>query len=291
MPEPLVIMALIASPSDFPSWPRERQRERYRRVLDWHDFVRSHNPDRIPWIWGTHQVLSHDKLSPLSSMHIVVYRVENLSEFDHLMANDPLRECSRYTTWVLASLMEDHEKDLQRFNRFKKELFGDQDPMSIPEFRALKALYRGPPDYVGQYKPQEPPNVPIDLSKSPEEEEKLQILVAETNTDGNQDFEDARQLIIYEKILWWAEYASMLISRGQLSHGWTWHNFCEADQFSVISEAAVAIYTVDSWDEWDKLYSLNPLRRSATKFWSIVLQPALKQFEMDRARYEIAARE
>ena len=41
---PLEILLLIASPADFPSWSREQQRDRNRRVLEWHDFIRARNP-------------------------------------------------------------------------------------------------------------------------------------------------------------------------------------------------------------------------------------------------------
>jgi len=286
---PLEILLLIASPADFPSWSREQQRDRNRRVLEWHDFIRARNPSQVPYVWGTHQLLSHTDLSPLNAMHAAVYRVESMAEYDELMLEDPLRDCSRYATFQLADLMHDHERDLARFNKIKSELFGNKDPASFPEYQKLRSLYTNAPDYVGKHKPQDPPNVPHDLSAKFSGESKLQVLIVETNTDGNQDFDDARQLIIYEKVLWWADYASKLITDGILTHGWTLHNFCNAVKFEAVREGAAAVYSVDSWEQFDSLYTLNPVRR-AGQFWSVVLQPAQQQFEQDRRRYEVSLR-
>src|SRR6516164_10342108 len=98
---PLEIMAIIASPADFPSWSRDLQRDRHKRVVEWADFIRAHNPSTVPYVWGTHQLLSHTELSSLNNMHVVVYRVDMMSEYNRLMIEDPLRDCSRYITFAL----------------------------------------------------------------------------------------------------------------------------------------------------------------------------------------------
>jgi hypothetical protein len=284
---PLEVMVLTCSPDDFPSWPRDRQRERHKRVIEWQDFVRSHNPSRIPYVWGAHQLLSHTQLSNLNDMHVAVYRVDHMAEFDRMMIEDPLRDCSRYVTFALASLSEDHERDLKRFNKIKQELFAGKEMAAVPEYQKLRSLYTQAPDYVGKHPPRDPPNPVIDLSARAKHEEKVEILVIESNTDPNQDFPDAQQLIVYEKVLWWADYASMLIGEGILTHGWTLHNFCDSEKFEGQREGAMGVYACESWEHFDSLYALNPVRR-AGKFWTVHLQPAQQQMEQDRLRYDLA---
>jgi hypothetical protein len=94
---------------------------------------------------------------------------------------------------------------------------------------------------------------------------------------------DAKQLISYEKVIWWADYAWMLIHNKQVSHGWNFHDFCDAAGFAGNSEGATLVYSVDSFDEFDEIYPLDPLRLKGS-FWSIVLQPIAKQEQVDRMR-------
>lgn len=284
---PLEILVLVSSPDDYPSWARDRQRERNRRVLEWHNFVRSHNPSKIPFVWGTHQLLSQTGFSTQNSAHVLVYRVETMSEFDRLMIEDPLRDCSQYATFALAPLSEDHARDLARFEKIKGELFRNQGVPTQSEYEKLRALYTSAPDYVGKHPPQDPPNMPTDVSAKGAAEDRVNVLVIESNTDANQDFSDAEQLIVYEKVLWWADYASKLIGEGLLSHGWTLHNFCNSLKFEGQREGAAAVYSCESWEQFDSLYSLNPVRR-AGKFWTVLLQPFHQQVAADKLRYEIS---
>ena len=85
------IMVLITNPPDFGSWPSDMKIERYRRVLEWHDYISRLNPVRVPQVWGTHQILSQIRPSPVQEMLIAVYRVSTLFEFDDLLYRDPLR--------------------------------------------------------------------------------------------------------------------------------------------------------------------------------------------------------
>jgi hypothetical protein len=285
-PEYVDVMVLIANPPDFISWPIDRQIDRYARVREWHDFVAEHNPHRIPWVWGTHQVISHTGLSDLHSMHIAVYRSESLFEFDRLIAEDPLRHCSRYTTFYLAPLKEDHERDVRRFERQKRELLGDRTFADSPVVHEIRQQWTSAPDYVGKYPYQDPPNETVDVrSESLNDDSKIRVLIAESNSDWMMNMRDADQLQIYEKVLWWGDYASMLISQGKLSHGWTLHNFCSADGFEGQREGAVAILSVDNIDQFDELYATNPVRRSG-KFWSVMLQPIQRQRQIDERMYQ-----
>ena len=59
----LEFLVLIANPADFSSWPAAAKIDRYERVIEWHDFIARSNPIRVPYVWGTHQVLSHTELS------------------------------------------------------------------------------------------------------------------------------------------------------------------------------------------------------------------------------------
>jgi len=292
---PYEIMVIITNPEDFASWPADQKKDRHKRVLDWHQFVRANNPGKITQAWGTHQILSQNGLSNINNMHLAVYNVPDLREYDRLMVEDPLRDVSRYGTFFLQSLKGDHAKDFERTNKLRDHLFKENaalrtDPDS--EYAKLRQLYTQAPDFVGNYTPRDPPNEIMDfnsrtLDTAKKEDESTNVLIIETNTDESQSHDDGRKLILYEKILWWADYASMLIGKGQITHGWTQHNFCDAEDYASGREGAVVVHRTDTWEEFDKLYADNPIRTHG-KFWSIVLQPLELQYELDKRRAEIA---
>jgi hypothetical protein len=144
------------------------------------------------------------------------------------------------------------------------------------------ALYSNKPDFVGKYEPIAPLNPLKGYSDS--DNSKIEILVAGTNTEESMSWSDAKQVIVYEKISWWAHYASMLIHRGQVTHGWNFHDFCEVAAGGATNSCGAAlIYSVSSLDEFDSLYSLDPVCRKG-RFWSIVLQPIARQELLDKRR-------
>jgi hypothetical protein len=277
-------LILVSNTDDFHSWPQQKKVERYERVLEWHQFVRA-NKKNVPYVWGTHQVLSANAFSKLRSMHVLVYRVESLSELDELMDRDPLRDVSQYMTWILSPLEDDLSKDIKRITRLRTNLAGGKDLSTNPAWNELRALYTHPPDFVGQYSPVAPPNKPKEYSDEPSDE--IEILICGTNPPDFMSWSDAKQLISYEKVIWWADYAWMLIHRGQVKYGWNFHDFCASDSFASNSEGSALVYTVGSFDEFDEIYPLDPLRLKGS-FWSIVLQPIAKQEQIDERRLEDA---
>src|SRR5262245_22667930 len=100
--EYMEFLVLVSNPDDFMGWSQQRKIERYQRTLEWHDFVGQHNPTKMPYVWGTRQVVSQTRLSNVRSMMAAVYRVKSLDEFDRLMDEDPLRDISKYVTWALS---------------------------------------------------------------------------------------------------------------------------------------------------------------------------------------------
>lgn len=278
---PLEVLVAVSNTDDFHSWSQEKKVDRYERVVEWHDFVRA-NKKKIPYVWGTHQALSQNAFSKVRSMHVLVYRVEDFLEFDELMDQDPLRDVSQYMTWLLSPLEADFDSDRKRFERHLAELGTERALAENKAWKRMRSLYSTKPDFVGKYGPIAPPN-PLKDHSDPDNS-KLEILVAGTNTDDSMSWSDAKQVIVYEKISWWADYASMLIRRGQVSHGWNFHDFCEITAGGATNSCGAAlIYTVCSLDEFDSLYSLDPVRRKG-RFWSMVLQPIARQELLDKSR-------
>jgi hypothetical protein len=287
MAEPtfLEFVVLVASPSDFISWPAVAKIDRYERVMQWHDFVAHNSPSRIPFAWGTHQLLSHTDLSSLVSLAMVVYRVQSLSEFDRLMEEDPLRDVSRYTTWAVSPLADDRQKDITRFNRLKQNLFGTMEEAEYgnkPGWTNLRSQYINAPDYVGKHVFRAPP-MPLRTYRESASSDRIEVFIHGTNPPGLMDWSDAKQLISYEKVLWWHDYIAMLIERGQVSHAWTAKDFCDSTSLKGNTEAAQVVYSVKDLDEFGDLYSLDPLRLKGD-FWSILLQPIEQQRQNDEMR-------
>ncbi|MBY3557345.1 hypothetical protein [Rhizobium laguerreae] len=276
----LEVLVAICNTDDFHGWSQQKKVERYERVLEWHDFVRA-NKDVIPYVWGTHQVLSQNLFSTIRSMHLLVYRVKDLFELDDLMDRDPLRDVSQYLTWLLSPLEDDLVSDLKRLEKLRAE-FGSETSFAENEsWKWTRSLYSQKPEFVGKYKPIAPPNPHKDYSDR--HDGKMEILVVGTNSNDSMNWSDAKQLITYEKISWWADYAWMLIHGGQVTHGWNLHDFCDAKRPAERTCGATLIYSVHDWEEFDGLYSLDPVRRKGS-FWSVVLQPIARQEELDKRR-------
>src|SRR5258706_10415335 len=94
------IMNVISNPDDFARWDPKRKLDRYRRVMEWHDHIRAyHKKGKVPWVWGSHQLLSRVEPTGSQGVLVAVYRVEDWAEYDHLMTvDDPLRDVSTYAT-------------------------------------------------------------------------------------------------------------------------------------------------------------------------------------------------
>jgi hypothetical protein len=207
------------------------------------------------------------------------------SEFDRLMEEDPLRDVSRYTTWAVSPLEDDREKDLRRYNRLRANLFGERaeaEIANVPGWQELRAQYIQAPDYVGKHAFRPPP-MPITPYWDIPREESLQVFLMGTNPPDFMGWSDAKQLIVYEKVLWWADYISMLIEQGLVSHAWTGKDFCDVGGTKGNTESAEVIYRVKDLDQFGELYALDPLRLKGD-FWSIVLQPILLQRRLDEER-------
>ncbi len=97
--------------------------------------------------------------------------------------------------------------------------------------------------------------------------------------------DDARKLIHHEKVMWWHDYMAKMIQEEKVSHAWGTSDFCSISGTNGNSASAIAIYKANDYEEFNHLYSLDPIRRD-TLLWSILLQPIADQRRLDTERFE-----
>jgi hypothetical protein len=283
------VLVIISSTEDFAGWSRSQKLERYRRVVEWHDYAENLQKEgKITHLWGSHQLLSRHRFVNSMGVLLAVYNVTSWSEFDELLLLDPLRDISRYLTSPLTRLLKDREEDVERFERHKAQIeASDANQQLLHD--AYRSLYTRAPDYVGraeQY--HQPLNLPTEPGKLIDPAEPLEIFVLGTNPgEAMFAWDDSRQAFHYEKVTWWHDYTSMLIDQKKISHVWGAHAFFDMTQLSGEAKGAgIVIYTVNSFSEFDHLFQLDPIRES-TVFWTILLQPIAEQRNKDVRRLEI----
>lgn len=283
------VLAIIANPDDFPSWPEEQKVRRYERVMAWHDYVEDlHLKGKMPWIWGSHQVIDSVTMSTAVDVRIAGYRVDSLKEFNDLAIEDPLRDVSKYMTIPLSSITEDKVNDIERVREGHERLLQGKDRFGTLIYEAYRSLYRQPPSYVGQYDYQEPNNPGVDLYRESAPGDPIEFMLYGTNPDELIGvWDDTRKMIHYEKVQWWHDYAAMLLAQGHATHVWGNHDFCSATALLDKSAAAVMIIKAQTWDEFDDLYKLDPIR-DATRFLSVALRPIADQKRNDARLLELA---
>lgn len=288
------IMVLISNPENFASWSREQQLQRYEAALDWHDYIARLNPVRVPYVWGTHQILSQIRHSPVQDMYVAVYRVESLKEFDELMYLDPLRSTSQYMTILLTDLRNDLDDDKRRLQRAKDGLVASGGEAAVQALSTLRARFRAAPDFVGKQQPADPQNPRVmyyrdKFTEASEDERHLQILIYGQNPPEYMSWDDARKLVHYEKVLWWHDHVADMLSTGRMSHVWGNQDFCDISILSSRSASGTAIYKVKDLDEFAEVYRLDPLRDSG-RFLSVVLKPIDEQRKLDEMRVLAASK-
>lgn len=283
------VMVWINNPEDYPSWDKSRQKERKRRVIDWHSYVRDlYKSGAITNVWGSHQLLSRSEPSPSQGLLIAVYDVDSWDEFDNLLANDPLRSCSRYVTTPLSTLLEDRDSDLKRYETHKKQFLGDKkDKKRMEIYEQKRTLFNNAPDFAGKYEYMQPENPKTDLHYSWNRGDKIEILLLGVNPEEYITmWDDATKLIHHEKVMWWHDYTSMLIHDGIVTHCWGTNDFCLIDKSNANSAAAATVFRVDDYEQFDDLYKMDPIRQS-TMFWSVLLRPIRDQLEYDKMRLDL----
>lgn len=283
------ILVMISSPESFSSWPRDQKMDRYRRVVQWHDYAKAlHEKGKITHLWGSHQLLSRHRFVDSMGILLAVYLVGSWAEFDELLLDDPLRDVSRYLTSPLKRLLKDREEDIERFQRHKTLTTSNQATHQALQ-EAYRSLFSAPPDYVGRTDVyHQPQNAPTSAVKLREAGDPLEVFVLGTNpAEAMFAWDDSRQTFHYEKVTWWHDYTSMLIEKQKVSHVWGAHAFFDSTRLSGEAKGAgIVIYSVDSMSEFDELFQLDPIRES-TVFWTILLQPIADQQVQDRKRLEI----
>ncbi|WP_299902587.1 hypothetical protein [uncultured Ruegeria sp.] len=285
------IMVLAGSPLDFPSWHPDLKLNRYNRVMKWHDeYLPSLYQDKkVTHSWGSHEILS--RFDPTTSLGILscVYDVESLEEFDTLMAKNPLRDISRFTTLPLCSLFEDQRSDYERTERSLRHLMTDKNAVQEREIENRRALYSGPPEFVGETTlTDNPPNTPNELSEASFPNDELRILLVACNPNNLiESWDDLRKQVLYEKVNWWFDYMALMIKDRRVSHGWGTHDFCNIEGMSVNSKGAVHVLTAKDFEDFHIFYNLDPLREWA-RFHTVLLNPIGKQRKLDKLRLDSA---
>ena len=286
---PVQIMVWISATDDFPSWPLHSKLDRYTRVVEWHDYIEAlYHRGKVTHVWGSHQLLSRAKFTTSQGVLMAVYNVSSWKEFDELLIDDPLRDVSQYVTTPLTSLLEDKESDLARYEHHKQLFLGGADPVRLRTYEEARAKFNQKPDYVGKQAYHRPTNPRTPLRQGWREGDPLQILLLGVNPEEYiTDWDDLTKLIHHEKVMWWHDYTAMLIEQRKISHCWGTNDFCHISSVSGNSAAALTVFTVATYEEFDALYKLDPIRQS-TMFWSVLLQPAADQRVQDERRLERA---
>lgn len=289
MKEYIEVMVWISNPDDFLNWHPERKLERYERVVAWHEYIIDlASKGKVTHAWGSHELLSRSEFASSLGLLIAVYRVKSWSEFDFLINSDPLRDISQYVTTPLTEILDDREDDQRRYDQHKTSFLGHADPIRTRVYEECRARFDLPPDYVGKYPYVNPVNAPTSFTDTLSPGDPMQILILGTNpAEYITMWEDVRQLVHHEKVLWWFDYVAMLVTQGKVSHGWGTHDFCVITGEKTNSCGAVTVYSVQRYSEFDELYSLDPLRRSSL-FWSVLLQPIADQRQLDIRRLDTA---
>lgn len=292
-------MLLISSPPDFDSWSSAQKLDRYERVVEWHDYMAALSPSVVTHVWGSHQILNHREPSPTKEVFVAVVEFDKFEEFDRFMYEDPLRDVSRYLTVMLTDLDNDWVDDIRRLEEGKAQLFGE-GLVETEDFQRLRSRFKQAPDFVGKYEFIAPKNLPVPYHGGSTElrttfaEKPVEILIYGMNLTEFMEWDDARKLIHYEKVIWWHHHIAQMLSEGRVSHAWGTHDFCSNSTVSGNSAGAPVIYRAANLDEFDSMYRLDPLRQHG-RFISVLLQPieeqrALDVGRLDRARERLVAR-
>jgi hypothetical protein len=238
-------------------------------------------------------LLSRAQLSASQGILLAVYRTSCWQEFDDLFLQDPLRDISHYSTPALTPLLEDRDSDKKRYEDHKDMFFAGKDDSFLQKFNELRAMSNQPPHFFGATEYQKPTNPPVDFDRGFKPGDRLQIFLQGVNpTEYITQWDDAKKLIHHEKVMWWHDYMATMIADEKVSHAWGTNDFCFDSGVNGNSASAVAIYSVKDYEEFNQLYSLDPIRRD-TVFWSILLQPIADQRRIDteRLKREIARKE
>ena len=275
------IMLIISSPHDFPSWVPRQKLDRYRRIVEWHQFVRDlHDRGNVKWVWGSHALLSKFTMSGSQGALVAIISAKTLSEFTLIMESDPLRDVSIYLTLPLSPLVLDFELDKVRAeSQSDLDIRGNVGEVYID---ALRSQYRKPPSsFDGTVeRVANPPNLETDLDEM--EDYGVSYLLYGTGLPEQAAWTDFQRSIYEQKVQWWHTFAAAMIEGGKMTHAWATHGFCDSTIASTNRAGAVAIMPAADFEEIDQLYNLNPLQQEGT-FHSIALRPIALQRKSDIA--------
>jgi hypothetical protein len=281
-------MLIITSPEDFPSWPEAQKMRRYEKVVQWHDHVLNLNKSgKMPWVWGSYQLLSAYEPTGNQGTLVAVYRADSLADFSEVMLRDPLRDCSKYTTLALASVTADYDEDMDDLARQAQA--GVTGHAAGLAREVLQSLQRAAPPYYDAKARQvaEAPNIAVDVNQDDAQSDYVDYLLYGTATNGSADWLDARRALYTEKVKWWHAYNADLIRKGYVTHAWSTHTFCHSGSQASTKKGACLVMRARSLSEMDQVYGANPLLEEAL-FISVALRPIGAQRRSDQAKLQLA---
>ena len=283
------IMVFVVSPEDFISWTPEAKVVRYKRILEWHDFISNLSSAGILLnAWGTRQLTSRSRLVRGVDKRVLVYEVASLDQFDRIMTEDPLRDLSRYQTIVLKPLSKDREEDLKRPEILKSMLMSNHPEMEQRYNTARANFYRAP-EYSGAITFSDPPSPRTDLTSSLPTDT-LEFLVLSTNpAEFVTQWDDIRKTIHAESVAHWHYYVSKMIQEGKVTHAWAAHDFLDRDNLTEHAKGkGVAVYRVHNFEEFDDAFGQDPIR-DASSMNTVALKSIVDQKDLDIVALKLAS--
>ncbi|MDT1064661.1 hypothetical protein RM190_22590 [Paracoccus sp. CPCC 101403] len=277
------VMVLITAPEDYISWDLKKKIDRQERVMEWHTHIRELAAEgRVLNVWGTRSFTSRVRPVHAVDKRVVVYSFDTFSDFDRMMAMDPLRDVSRYQTIALKPLSEDRKEDIGRVEVLRANLISGRAETQS-ELNRERARFYLAPSYVGKQQYTDPPSPTILFDNDQSADEKLEVLVFSTNPkEFVGQWDDVRKTVHAEMVSYWHDYIAKMINDGIVTHAWAAHDFLDRDYYTEHEKGkGAAIYRVDSWEEFDEAFGEDPIRDYSSSS-TVVLKDATAQMEIDQ---------
>lgn len=242
------ILNMAHNPPDFPSWPNDQKRDFYKRVVEWHDYISGLMKDgHVLRAWGTQKMPGRVRAHGTKTALVALYEA-TFDKFSELVIKDPLWNSAIYMSPILKSIEGDYEDDLRRFESQKSylemktaSLFGEP----VVKFRGTR----------------------VNIAPGGT----IEVLVGSGNTPGWHDLSDEEQLPIYEKVLQMHDYFTPFREANVVSEWGTYQNCGFGILEGPTSAKGIWIAKVNSYDEFDELFQVNPMRNNSNVFTYILI--------------------
>ena len=286
----ITTLVIINSPDDYLSWTPRQKVMRWRAVMKWHEYVAQlHAAGKLPWSWGSHQLIRKFRDSPIVSTHVAIYHCDGMEEFTTLLERDPLREYSSYVTVPLRSLERDYLDEVQNRD-WAKPL--PSDPASRMAQQSARALFATRPPELEETTQGfiAPANLPAPPDARASDRYRISYLLVGHAPQAGMTISDLQRNVETEKVRWWHTYNSKLVESGSVTHGWASGVLCHPGNPVSNQKGAAVVIDAETPEELDELVNLNPLGEQS-ELLSVVLRPLGDQKEADGRRLQMAEAE